>query len=151
MSMLSTWKPLEQIWREMTRFQRDFDRLIDGFGVNSRRWPIMAPAFPALNLWEDANHVYAEAELPGLKLEDLEIYATAPDQLTIKGSRKPVGPEKAVWHRQERGFGEFTRVLTLPFAVDANKVEARLEHGVLTLKMAKSAEAKPKKIAVKAE
>jgi HSP20 family protein len=135
----------------MTRFQRDFDRLVDGFGANGRRWPVTAPAYPALNVWEDADHVYAEAELPGLKLQDLEIYVTGPDQLTIKGNRKPVGPEKAVWHRQERGFGEFTRILTLPVPVDADQVEARLEHGVLTLRMAKSAEAKPKKIAVKAE
>jgi HSP20 family protein len=56
-----------------------------------------------------------------------------------------------VWHRQERGFGEFTRVITLPVPVDADKVTARLEHGVLTLTTAKSAAAKPKKIAVKAE
>src|SRR5262249_35399311 len=119
MSMLASWKPFEHLWREMTRFQRDLNRFADGFGANGRRWPGMAAAFPALNLWEDPDFVYAEAELPGLRLEDLEIYVTGSDQLTIKGSRKPFGPEKAVWRRQERGFGEFTRVLSLPVAVDA--------------------------------
>ena len=55
------------------------------------------------------------------------------------------------WHRQERGFGSFERTIKLPVRVDAAKVEARLENGVLTIKMAKSPAAKPKKIPVKAE
>jgi HSP20 family protein len=114
--------------------------------------PALAVSFPALNVWENESFIFAEAELPGLKLEELEIYVTGPDQLTIKGTRKPPqAPEKVTWHRQERGFGTFTRVITLPFAVDPAKVEAKLEHGVLTIKMAKSEEAKPKKIAVKGE
>ena len=150
MSMRITWKPFEQLWREMGRFQHDMDRLMDRFGVNGRRLPAVAATYPALNVWEDADAVYAEAELPGLNLEDLEIYVTGTDQLTVKGNRKPLEMEKAVWHRQERGFGEFSRVLTLPAPVDAEKVTARLEHGILTLTMAKSAAAKPKKITVKA-
>jgi len=150
MSMRITWKPFEQLWREMGRFQHDMDRLMDRFGVNGRRLPAVAATYPALNVWEDADAVYAEAELPGLNLEDLEIYVTGTDQLIVKGNRKPLEMEKAVWHRQERGFGEFSRVLTLPAPVDAEKVTARLEHGILTLTMAKSAAAKPKKITVKA-
>lgn len=151
MSIFHTWKPLEQLWREMGRFQRDVDRMMDRFATNARPLPTAAATFPALNVWEDAETLYAEAEIPGLKLEDLEIYVTGTDQLTIKGNRKPGGPEKGAWHRQERAFGEFTRVLTLPVPVDADKVTARLEQGVLTLKMTKSALARPKKIAVKAE
>ena len=150
MSMRITWKPFEQLWREMGRFQHDMDRLMNRFGVNGRRLPAVAATYPALNVWEDADAVYAEAELPGLNLEDLEIYVTGTDQLIVKGNRKPLEMEKAVWHRQERGFGEFSRVLTLPAPVDAEKVTARLEHGILTLTMAKSAAAKPKKITVKA-
>ena len=56
-----------------------------------------------------------------------------------------------MWHRQERNFGQFTRTLTLPFAVDADKVEARLENGVLRIKLAKHESARPRKIEVKAE
>ena len=151
MSVFTSWKPFEHIWRDMNRFEQDANRLLGQFLGNGRHFPRVAPAFPALNIWEDADAIYAEAELPGLKLEDLEIYVTGSDQLTIKGSRQPVSVEKGVWHRQERGFGEFTRVITLPVPVDADKVTARLEHGVLTLTTAKSAAAKPKKIAVKAE
>jgi HSP20 family protein len=136
----------------MTRFQQQLDRLFDRWGWELPRWPVLAVSYPALNIWEDNHFVYAEAELPGLKLDDLEIYVTGPDQLTVKGTRQqPKVPDKAVWHRQERGFGSFTRVIPLPASVDPAKVEARLEHGVLLIKLAKSEAAKPKKIPVKAE
>jgi HSP20 family protein len=92
-----------------------------------------------------------EAELPGLDLKDLEIFVTGGTQLTLKGERKPQAPEKALWHRQERGFGAFNRTITLPFAVDAEKVEAKFENGVLLVKLAKHESARPRKIQVKAQ
>ena len=60
-------------------------------------------------------------------------------------------PEKGVRHRQERGFGKFVRTLSLPFAVDANNVDARFENGVLRIKLAKHESAKARKIVVKGE
>ena len=104
-----------------------------------------------MNLWEDDDFVYAEAELPGLKLPDLEITATADNQLTLKGKRQPAAPQKVEWHRHERNFESFERTIDLPVSVDAGKVDARLENGVLTIKMAKSLAAKPRKIPVKSE
>ena len=68
-----------------------------------------------------------------------------------KGERKPQVPEKATCHRQERGFGSFVRVLTLPFEVNRDNVDARFENGVLQVKLAKHESAKPRKITVKAE
>jgi HSP20 family protein len=127
------------------------DRLFGRWGDGANEGRALAVSYPPLNLWEDGEFVYAEAELPGLKLDDLEIYVTGQDQLAIKGTRQPPVEQKGVWHRQERGFGTFTRVVTLPVPVDANRVEARLEQGVLTIKMAKSEAARPKKITVKAE
>ncbi len=105
--------------------------------------------YPPVNVWEDGDTLLVEAELPGLNLSELEIFVTGSNQLTIKGERKEAVPEKGVRHRQERGFGNFVRVLALPFAVDADKVEARFENGVLTLKLAKHESAKPRKINVK--
>lgn len=152
MSTLMRFEPFEQLQREMSQFQRQMNRLFEGWGLESGNGPALAATYPAVNVWEDENYVFAEAELPGMKLEDLEIYVTAPDQLTIKGVRKqPAAPEKTTWHRQERGFGAFTRMLELPYGVEPAKVEARLEQGVLTIKMAKTEAAKPKKIPVKAE
>src|SRR5262245_30223165 len=74
MSVFTAWKPFEQMWRDMNRFEKDANRLLGQFLGNGRHFPRVAPAYPALNIWEDADTIYAEAELPGLKLEDLEIY-----------------------------------------------------------------------------
>ena len=133
---------------EVQRIKDEMNRLVEAFG---RRWPALAASYPALNVRQDDNNIFVEAELPGIDLSDLEIYVSGRNQLTIKGERKPVQIEKAVWHRQERGFGRFTRVLTLPVPVDADKVQARLVNGILTITLPKSEEAKPKQIAVKAE
>jgi HSP20 family protein len=108
-------------------------------------------AFPAVNLWEEDDQVFLEAELSGLDLKSLEVFVTGGNQLTVKGERKFQPHEKGVWHRQERVQGTFNRTLTLPYLVDPDKVEARLENGVLQVRLAKHASAKPRKIVVKAE
>jgi HSP20 family protein len=150
-SVLTQWEPFGSMLRDMGRLQGEFARLFDAFGGDSRTWPVLTGAYPALNIWEDDANVYLETELPGMALEDLEIYVTGGDQLTLKGERKQPAVENGTWHRQERGFGSFERVLMLPVSVDASKVEARLENGVLTVRMAKSPAAKPRTIPVKAE
>jgi len=154
MAILTRGEPFRELrhgMRQMRRFQRAMDRMFGRWGIGLAEWPALAVSYPPVNLWEDDDFVYAEAELPGLKLPDLEITVTAENQLTLKGKRAPAAPEKVEWHRQERGFGSFERASELPVSVDAGKVEARLENGVLTIKMPKSPAAKPKKIPVKAE
>jgi HSP20 family protein len=151
MLMLTRWHPMRELRHEMRRFQRGMDQLFGRWGFELPDWPTLTVSYPPVNLWEDDDFVYAEAELPGLKLQDLEITVSGENQFTLKGKREQSVPEKVGWHRQERGFGSFERGLTLPTSVDAAKVDARLENGVLTIKMAKSAAAKPKRIIVKAE
>jgi len=107
--------------------------------------------WPPVNMWEDGDNVLVEAELPGLDLKSLEIFVTGGNQLTFKGERKLNVPEKGLWHRRERSYGNFSRTVTLPFLVDADKVDARLENGVLLVKLAKHESARPRKIVVKAE
>jgi len=151
MSILTRWEPFGGLQQEMTRFRQEMDRLFGRWGFDSDNWPGLAVSYPAVNLWEDDDFVYAEAELPGQKLGDLEITVTSDNRLAIKGERKEPASQNAEWHRQERGFGSFERTIDLPVSMDASKVEARLENGVLTIKMAKSPQAKPRKIVVKAE
>ena len=151
MSLLTRWEPFGSVQEEMSRFRRDFDRMFGRLGTTPAVLPGMAAAFPAVNLWEDENQIIAEAELPGLKLADLEITITGENRLTIKGRRDQHTPENAEWHREERAFGPFERVLEMPCELDAGSVEARLEQGVLTIKMAKSPKAKPRRIIVKSE
>jgi HSP20 family protein len=144
----SRWQSFSPVWNQLHQFQDEMNRLFDRWNGGS----VVGPAgFPALNVWEDGEEVYVEAELPGLDLKDLEIYVTGGNQLTLKGERKPFGPQQGVWHRQERAFGVFNRTLTLPFPVNPDNVDARLENGVLHLKLTKHESARPRKIPVKAE
>jgi HSP20 family protein len=142
---INRWDPLNQLREEM-------GRLYEGFTTN---WPaalrfgaLTGGTFPALNLWEDATKVYAEAELPGLKLGDLEINVVG-NELTVRGERKDEHRETAMYHRRERGIGTFTRVIRLPVEINAEQVEATLKNGILTVVMPKAERARPRKIEVK--
>jgi HSP20 family protein len=145
----SRWQSFNPVWNQLQQVQEEMNRLFN-------RWTdggtFAGPAaFPPLNVWEEGEQLCVEAELPGLNLKDLEIYVTSGNQLTLKGERKPCAPEKGIWHRQERAFGSFSRSLTLPFPVDADKVDARLDNGVLQVKLFKHESARPRKIPVKAD
>jgi len=136
------------------QFRDEMDRLVNNFfgpqtngGSAQPRWGDAAAGFPALNVWEDGDTLYVEAEVPGVKSEDLDISVVGSD-LTIRGQRRPQSHEGVAYHRQERPVGEFTRVLRLPAEVDSAKVEASLSNGVLLIKLPKAEAAKPKKIKV---
>jgi HSP20 family protein len=138
------FNPLYQLRDEMDRLVGDFFGPVTS-NVTQR---LAAPTrgFPAVNVWEDGDHLYAEAEVPGVKSESIDISVVGGD-LTIRGHRDPLG-EGVAYHRQERGVGEFNRVLRLPVEVDADQVEATLKDGVLLIKLPKAESAKPKKIKV---
>ncbi len=142
--MLGTsWQP-RSMWSEMNRLRNEMER---AFGNGARR--VSTSVFPALNLWGDDNYLYVEAELPGFELSDLEIMVSGDNQLSIKGERKPPQHEGGTWHRQERGYGTFSRMIELPDHVDPEEVSAEFKHGVLTITMPKREEAKPRRIEVK--
>ncbi|TWU39684.1 Hsp20/alpha crystallin family protein [Novipirellula artificiosorum] len=144
--MLSThWYPMQ----EMNRLRNEVDRLFGRYGNGTSR-PAAVAAFPLLNMWEDDDVLCVEAELPGFNLDDLEIYVTGGNQLSVSGERKQLERQGGVWHRQERGFGKFQRTFELPWNVDCDKVSATFEHGILSIAMPKSAESKPRRIEVKA-
>jgi len=136
---------MNPVWRSLHEMQHEVNRVFDRWGGHT----FGLVESPAVNLWEENEAVVLEAELPGLELQDLEIFVTGHNQLTIKGERKAPVVDKGTQHRQERGFGKFTRLITLPFAVDENNVEARFENGVLKVRLPKHESAKPRKIAIK--
>jgi HSP20 family protein len=139
----------EPFWNHLHQFQSDLNHLFNRFGDGGTF--NMPTAYPAVNVWEEGEQVHLEVELPGMDMKDLEIYVTGGNQLTLKGERKQPTLEKGVWHRQERGYGTFVRVLTLPFPVDPEKVEAKFENGVLRVALAKHESAKPRKIPIKVD
>jgi HSP20 family protein len=140
--------PSSSLWNQLQRLQSGTNERFDRWNGDGGQGPGIAASYPTVNIWEDAESVHVEAELPGLGQEDLELYITGGNQFTIKGERKEKGPEKAICHRRERRFGSFARVLTLPIEVDQDKVEARFEDGMLLVTLAKQESSKPRKIIV---
>lgn len=141
---------LAHVLQQMSGYQRDLDRWARQFqeGGTGRA---ATTGFPPLNVWEDADHVIIEAELPGFALENLDVQIIGQEQLMLSGQRQAPALEKAQCRHQERHFGSFTRTVTLPTKVDARNVDAALENGVLTIKIAKAIESKPMKITVKGQ
>ena len=137
----------------MNRLRGEMERLFEDFAHD---WPALGRVtglhgrgFPSLNVWEDEQNLYAEAEVPGMKMEDLDITVLG-NELTIKGRRNDLPQEEVTYHRRERGVGPFSRVLRLLVDVEADQVRAHLLNGVLTITLPKAAAAKPRKIEVKA-
>jgi len=130
--------------------RNEVERLFgDAFENVPSAFRVIGPrAFPAVNLWEDAENAYAEAELPGLTMNDVEVLVLN-DELIIRGERKASAPEGAAFHRRERNVGRFNRTVQLPVEVNAEQVAATLKDGVLTVKLAKSPAVLPRKIEVK--
>ena len=134
------------IWREMDRLQSDMNRLFNQYDPARLR---TAPSYPAVNIWSNENGLFVSAEMPGVSVKDLDISVNG-DTLTISGERGVDEiPEGTHFHRQERKFGEFSRTIQLPFAVDADKVEASFKEGVLSITLPKVEAEKPKQISIK--
>ncbi len=105
---------------------------------------------PSVDIYENKDNIVLEAELPGMKSEDVNI-SIENNVLTISGERKfEKKSEGDNFHRVERGYGSFTRSFTLPPTVSSENATAEFENGVLHLTLAKREEAKPRRIEIKA-
>lgn len=145
--MWTRWEPLGDVRAELTRLNDEMNQLFGRYNNGPREFA--RRGYPMLNLWEDETNLYVEAELPGFNLDDLEMYVTGENQLSIKGQRTQPELKNGTWHRQERGHGSFSRIVDLPDAVDSDKVSAEYKLGVLTITLPKKEELKPRRIEVK--
>jgi HSP20 family protein len=137
------WDP----FRELEQLQRRMDRLFRQT-LGAERLPRQVGVYPLVNISEDQDNIFVRAELPGVKPEDLEIQLKDRN-LAIRGERKIPAEEKEVnFHRRERESGFFRRVISLPAPVNPDKVEAACKDGILTIKLAKPEEVKPRQIQV---
>jgi HSP20 family protein len=126
-------------------FTRDVDRLFDRLfdvGAASQRWA------PAMDLTEAEDHYLLKADLPGLSEDDVSIEVEN-GVLTISGEREAEHErnEKG-WHRIERSFGRFSRTLTLPEGLDPDGVTAEFDRGVLSVRIPKPEQVKPRRIEI---
>jgi len=139
-------------FREMMTLRSAMDRLFDtafmGEPGEPGEWSSFADTLP-LDVSETEDEYLVKASIPGIKPDDLEITYNS-KTLTIKGEFKAEQEKEDVhYHLRERRYGAFARSLTLPAAVISDAIEAKYEAGVLTLKLPKTEEVKPKKITVR--
>lgn len=144
---LVRWSP----YRELATLREEMNNLLESF---FGRFPLMEPEptgmiwGPRVDIHETDNAFIVEAELPGLTKDDIKL-SVHESTLTLEGEKRMEEEKKGRnWHRQERAYGKFQRVFTLPSAVDADKITATFKNGVLTIELPKSEAAKPKEIPI---
>jgi HSP20 family protein len=127
----------------INRLEGLFDRFFDDrfFGVR----PDTAAATP-LSLWQDEDHIYVEADLPGMSDQDVEV-TVHKGVLFIRGERKAEEGRQYLYNG--RSWGRFERAVTLPDAVTVDAVQAELANGVLRVTLPRSPETRPRKISLK--
>ncbi len=134
-------------FEELERMRHQLDRLSDS--TTSPFFQSQAGVFPLINLTEDKDNYYVRAEMPGVKADELDIQATAKN-IAISGERKIATEEDGTrYHRREREAGKFSRMIGLPDEIDTEKVDAKMENGLLKIVVAKAEAVKPKQISVK--
>jgi len=142
------------LFQEMNQLHTEFDRLFDdlGFGrMLDGMLPLVTDRFdvPAINLGEDKDHYYVEAQLPGFDMSQVEL-SVEQGHLRLAGQRERANADENIrWHRSERGYGSFERIVRLPGDVDAEGVSAEAKDGLLRVTLPKAETAKPKQIEIK--
>jgi HSP20 family protein len=146
MTDLIRWEPM----RELMSLREAMDRLFEESFISPRAWwTSVTEIGPAFDMYETPEEVVVKATVPGLKGEDIDV-SIAGNTLTIRGEfKEETKDERASYIRQERRYGAFCRSVSLPTPVNSEKAEAVLENGVLTLRLPKAEEVKPKAIKVK--
>ena len=122
------------------RVFEDFDRVFENAGMPAASWSGVP-----LGMWEDEDHLYIEAEVPGLKQEEIEL-TVHKGMLYIRGERKPT--EGRTYLYDGRSYGRFERVISLPETVDPDSVQAELSNGLLLIRFKKSPTARPRKVEI---
>jgi HSP20 family protein len=143
---LVRWEPMRELNTLQTEMNRLFNTFFDeggnGQSRQGRRWA------PAVDLFEREDSLVLKADLPGLVEEDVQI-EVRDNVLTISGERRAEFEDtQNGYYRVERAFGSFSRSLTLPEGVDADKISAEFENGVLEVTIPKPEERKPHRIEI---
>jgi HSP20 family protein len=107
--------------------------------------------FPAVNVWVNGENAEISSEIPGIDREAIDISVSG-NTVTVRGSRPThERKEDESWHRHEIRHGDFSKTIQLPFNIDASKVHASYNNGVLHVSLPQLEADKPKKISIKSE
>jgi HSP20 family protein len=139
---LVRWEPARELSTLQGEMNRLFQAFFEGDNGSGRQWA------PAMDLMEVDDQLVLRADLPGLSEDDVRI-EVRDNVLTVSGERKSEHEDKRNgYYRVERAFGRFGRSLTLPEGVDADKIEASFDKGVLEVRIPKPEARKPHRIAI---
>lgn len=128
----------------VTLVRNEVERMFDNvFCCNSAG----SQSYPSLNMIDDDTNIYVEAELPGVKMEDIDV-TVADGTLVISGHRSAVTPDGANTLRRERGSLDFERSISLPSNVDPVDTKAVLRDGILTLTLPKTVNSRARQVQV---
>lgn len=139
---------LPALWNRLGRLPGEMGEMMGSLASKPRDLWLRSFPYPLVNVREEADAFYIEAEVPGLTQEQIDLHIRHGVELTLQGERKPAGGDSGAWLHRERGDGRFQRVLTLPLPVDAAKVQAKLEYGVLRIVLPKSESVRAHRIPV---
>ncbi|HXH50472.1 MAG TPA: Hsp20/alpha crystallin family protein [Terriglobia bacterium] len=141
------WEPFRDLVSTQDHFNQLFnDTFARAFGDQQEASP--GAWIPPVDIYETGDSLVLKAELPGINTDDVEI-RVEDSTLYLKGERKFEKEAKEEnLHRVERSYGTFTRSFALPNTIDADKVKAEYENGILTLTLPKREEAKPRTIKI---
>ena len=137
--------PFDPAGRLLT-LQRQVERAF-GNPFDAEHGPSGRGVFPPTNVFRDNDGLTLRMEVPGVSPSDIKIEARE-NTLTVSGARATDIPEGASYHRRERGTGRFSRALQLPRDVDPTNVTATSKNGILTIRVPKREDAKPRQISV---
>lgn len=152
--MLSRLRELENTFAWMDELRNRMDRSWDDsdsfWGMASSPRAFATPVFPRVNVYDSGTKLVIKADVPGLSEKDVEVTLNE-GNLSISGSRNVAPPEGYSAHRLERSEFKFSRTIQLPCNVNPEQTTASVKDGVLTITLAKAAEAQPRQIAVRAQ
>lgn len=147
MALVHFSQPFDPI-NALFNLQQEFDRVFDNprgldLGLSGRG------AFPPMNVFSDAEGYTVRMEIPGVAPENVTVEAHG-RTLSVTGKRETQASDNASFHRRERSGGNFSRSLQLPAELALDRTEAAIKHGMLTIRIPKKEEAKPRQITIKA-
>jgi len=143
------WPDFTSALEDFERVRRQMDRFVSTFS-GPGDMPVVSGVFPPLMIREEGETICVEAEIPGIKPEDINISVHG-RTLTLSGERKPEETANVNFHRRERKWGRFSKAVTLPDEVNSDAVRAECKDGVLKIILPRAEHAKPKKIDIKTE
>ncbi|HSW45305.1 MAG TPA: Hsp20/alpha crystallin family protein [Phycisphaerae bacterium] len=132
---------LEELRREVYRLFENYVGSTPGELIGLRKHPLV-------DIWEEGDCLVIQAEVPGTALDQIEVYARG-SELTVKGFRPAASVGSSVVHRQERQAGPFERTIQLPVKIDAERIEAAMKDGLLTIRVPRPPLSQARRVAIR--